>query len=227
MSDGHHPGEYDSEPVRGLPEQLPEGEALLWQGSPCWRGLARRAFHTRKIMAYFGLLLAGSLISSLAGGESIAMAAGGASWIVVPCAAATGLLFLFAWLNARATVYTITSRRIVIRFGVALQMALNLPFRTLQSADLKAFADGTGDLSLRVGGAEQCGYMMLWPHARAWRFGSESQPTLRSIPDAEAVAGILMAALAASEERTLAASARSQRASEDGGVPRRLATAAS
>ncbi len=227
MSIGHQPGEYESEPVRGLPEQLPEGEELLWQGSPCWRGLARRALHTRKIMAYFGLLLAWSLISSLAGGDSIATAAGQASWIVLPFAAAMGLLFLFAWLNSRATVYTITSRRIVIRFGVALQMALNLPFRTVQSVDLKSFPDGTGDLSLRVSGAEQCGYMMLWPHARAWRFGSESQPTLRSIPDAEAVAEILMAALATSEQRVVAASARPGRQREEGESRRRLATAAS
>jgi len=227
MSIGEHPGEYEGEPVHGLPERLPAGEELLWQGSPSWRGLARRAFHVRKVMVYFGLLLGWSLISSLLEGNSIAGTARQATWILLPFSGATGILFLLAWLNGRATVYTITSRRIVIRFGVALQMALNLPFRTVQSVDLKSFADGTGDLSLRVSGAEQCGYMMLWPHARAWRFGSESQPTLRAIPDAEAIAGILMSALAASEQRTLAGSAHSTRWSEESGSPRRLVTAAS
>ena len=26
--------EYDDEPIRGLPGELPQGETLLWQGSP-------------------------------------------------------------------------------------------------------------------------------------------------------------------------------------------------
>ena len=42
----------------GLPERLPEGETLLWQGRPSWRQLALRAFHVREIAIYFALLLA-------------------------------------------------------------------------------------------------------------------------------------------------------------------------
>lgn len=206
MSGPGHPGEYDGEPVRGLPERLPEGERLLWQGSPCWRSLARRAFHTHKVMAYFGLLLAWSLVSSSFEGHGVAVTAGRAMWVVVPFVSGTGLLLLLAWLNARATVYTITTHRLVIRFGVALQLAVNLPFRTIVSADLRRFKEGTGDIPLRVNGAEQCGYMMLWPHARAWHFGSEAQPTLRCIPEVDSVAEILKRALAASQHRPLAES---------------------
>ncbi|HBB55427.1 MAG TPA: phosphopantetheine adenylyltransferase, partial [Hyphomonadaceae bacterium] len=32
--------EFDFEPVRGLPEALPAGEAILWQGAPSAWGLA-------------------------------------------------------------------------------------------------------------------------------------------------------------------------------------------
>ena len=36
--------EYENEPIRGLPGLLPKGEYIVWQGSPDWRGLARRFF---------------------------------------------------------------------------------------------------------------------------------------------------------------------------------------
>jgi hypothetical protein len=36
--------EYENEPVRGLPETLPPGETLLWQGEPDWLSMARRTF---------------------------------------------------------------------------------------------------------------------------------------------------------------------------------------
>ena len=46
--------EYATEPVKGLPELLPTGERMLWQGQPSWRALAIRVFHVRKIAIYFG-----------------------------------------------------------------------------------------------------------------------------------------------------------------------------
>ena len=36
---------------------LPEGERVLWQGAPSWRGVARRTLHTRKIAGYFAALI--------------------------------------------------------------------------------------------------------------------------------------------------------------------------
>ena len=50
-------GDFDFEPVPGLPAHLPEGEKLLWQGAPEWRDLAIRAFHVRKVAIYCGVLL--------------------------------------------------------------------------------------------------------------------------------------------------------------------------
>ena len=60
--------EHDFEPERGLPEPLPPGETVLWQGSPDWLLLARRAFHVRKVAVYFGLLLAWRVAGTLADG---------------------------------------------------------------------------------------------------------------------------------------------------------------
>ena len=50
-------------PNPGLPEDLPRGEALLWQGSPAWRNLAVSTFHVRKVLAWFAILLAWGFVS--------------------------------------------------------------------------------------------------------------------------------------------------------------------
>lgn len=195
-------GEYDAEPIRGLPERLPPGERILWQGAPEWRSLARRAFHVRKVALYFGLLLVWRIASAVADGESLQTAGSSVGALAGLGLLATGLLAGMAWLNARSTVYTITDQRVVIRFGVALTMAVNLPYRSLQTAGFKPYADGTGDLPLRVTGASEVGYMMLWPHVRPWKLGNDVEPMLRTIPDARAVAEMLGRALAVSARRT-------------------------
>ena len=41
---------------------------------------------------------------------------------------AIGMLTLLAWLSARATVYSVTSHRVIIKGGVALPVTVNLPF---------------------------------------------------------------------------------------------------
>ena len=52
-----HGHEHEFEPQFGLPERLPAGERILWQGSPDFRALARNAFHLRKLALYFSVLL--------------------------------------------------------------------------------------------------------------------------------------------------------------------------
>ena len=39
--------EHEFEAALGLPEPLPRGERLLWQGAPDWRVMAREAMHLR------------------------------------------------------------------------------------------------------------------------------------------------------------------------------------
>ncbi|GGI87657.1 hypothetical protein GCM10007973_25130 [Polymorphobacter multimanifer] len=45
--------EYEIEPIRGLPGNLPKGEFIVWQGSPNWQAFARAVFHTRLVIAWF------------------------------------------------------------------------------------------------------------------------------------------------------------------------------
>ena len=54
--DGHE-HEHEFEPEYGLPEPLPAGEHVLWQGAPDWRTLARHVFHVRTLVVYFAVIL--------------------------------------------------------------------------------------------------------------------------------------------------------------------------
>jgi hypothetical protein len=182
--------EYDFEPVPGLPEELPEGEEILWQGAPRWSALARRAFHVRKIALYFALLLGLVTVMDLAAGESVGHAVLAGGWLIALAHVAIGLLVLLAWVMSRATLYTITNRRVVMRFGVAIPMTINLPFRQIASAALREYSDGTGDIPLALRDKARVSYLVLWPHVRPWRI-APAEPMLRTIPDAARVAEIL------------------------------------
>jgi hypothetical protein len=188
--------EHEFEPVRGLPERLPPGEHMLWQGAPCWQVLARRAFHARKVAAYFAVLVAWAVASGLQDGLTAGELALTAVRSVVLGALAVAVLAGLAWLSARSTVYTITNRRVVLRIGMALSLTLNLPFRVIESAALRVNPDGTGDIPLTLTPAGgRIGWLHLWPHARPWQL-RRPQPMLRAIPDAERVADLLADALA-------------------------------
>ena len=172
--------EVEFEPIPGLPHALPPGERLLWQGRPSWRGLARHTFQVRWLSAYFGVFTIARAVIAVQEGHGLSGAL--LSMIVVlPLAAlCIGLLTLLAWLNARATVYTITSRRVVMRFGVAFPMTFNLPFKRLAAAALTVRKEGEGDISLQLAAPDRIAWLHLWPHARPWRLARPSRPCARS-----------------------------------------------
>ena len=180
----------------GLPGPLPRGERLLWQGSPSWKALAVRTFHGRSIALYFGLLLLWVLVDSVASGATAGAIATRLGWFAALAGAGLGLVLLFAWLTARTTVYTVTDRRIVLSYGIAMPMSLNLPLARIGSAGVKVFKDGTADIPLQTVEGDKIAYLMLWPHARPWRI-SRPEPTLRAVPEGARVAGLLARTLAA------------------------------
>lgn len=173
--------EYAFEPVPGLPEALPAGEQIRWQGSPDWKALARDAFHVRLVAAYFAILAGWSLATGAMTGAIITLIAGSAG---------VGLLAGLALLSSRSTIYTITDRRVVMRFGIALPKCINLPMVRIAAADLAVRPDGIGDIPLRLSGTHRLGWLALWPHARPWRIGAP-EPMLRAVPEAARVADLL------------------------------------
>lgn len=189
-------GEYDAEPVRGLPERLPAGEHMIWQGAPDSWSLACRAFHVRKVAIYFAVMLVWRVGSSVSDGQAFLESTVSAAPLLAFAIAATAVLLLLAWLTARATVYTVTSRRLVLRIGIALPMSINIPFRMVESAAVKPFADGTGSIALRLQPPDRVAFLALWPHCRPWHV-ARPEPMLRCVPNAASVAQMLSRALAA------------------------------
>jgi hypothetical protein len=205
----------EAEPVtpRGLPAPLPEGETILWQGQPAWRSLARRAMHLRGISLYFGFLAAWGAGEALVRGEGPLAALVSATWLLAIGAVAVGLLALYAWLSARSTWFTITNERVILSFGVALPMSVNVPFRLVESAALKTWPNGTGDIPLTIKSERRLSYVLFWPYVRPWRF-SRVEPMLRCVPQAARVAAILAERLTAVHGENAAADAASPPASD-------------
>lgn len=200
--------ELAHDPVRGLPELLPRGEELLWQGSPSWKGLAISAYHVRAVAFYFALLLAWRLASGVISGETLAGIAASLAVFAVLAMAAVGTLVGLAVLASRTTVYTITSRRVVMRIGIALPMTLNLPFKAVSAASMRSYPDGTVDLPMHLAPEHRLAFLILWPHCRPWEV-RKPQPMLRRVPDGAHVSRILADALQAFAQTNAAVSAPS------------------
>lgn len=182
--------EYENEPVPGLPGLLPRGETIIWQGSPNWRVLARTAFHTGTVAAYFAALTAFATAAAFWYGVRGPADLAGVGLTVGGAVIGVALLHLLAWAVARTTIYTLTDRRIVLRFGVAMPKCINLPLGIIGNVDLRKRAHGTGDLALKLTSEQRLGYAALWPHARAWHY-STPQPMLRAVPEIDRVATLM------------------------------------
>ncbi len=173
--------EHEREPIKGLPEELPPGEFMVWQGEPRWQALARRAFHVDTLAIYFTLLIAVHAVFLMMDGEGGTGILAAMSWQIPLSLTGIGLMALAGKLYARGTVYTLTNRRLVIRSGVVTPMMVNLPLEGMASAAVRYCSDGTGDVVLHVKpGTRQLFYTLLWPHVRPWHF-KPVQPLLRAI----------------------------------------------
>lgn len=184
--------EIEYEPIPGVPGALPAGEELLWQGSPQWKSMARETFKVGWLAVYFTIFGVARLVLMLQQGESL-----GSALLVFPLAAVClGLLTLLAYVNARASRYTITSKRLVLRIGVALPMSINLPFEELAAADVTLRKAGDGDVVLQLKGPNRIAWLHLWPHVQPWHF-SKARPTLQSLAEPKVAAAVLAEAVKA------------------------------
>lgn len=180
--------DFNFEPIRGLPEALPEDEHILWQGSPDPRALARDAFKIRWVAGYFIVLAIWRVgVSSTEFPMPIALMHGVP--FILSGIVACGVLMLLATIQARSAVYTLTNKRVAMRIGAALTMTLNLPYNWIGTAQLDLKRSGHGTLAFELIGDTRLSFLMTWPHIRPWRI-ARTQPALRCIPDAQTVAAI-------------------------------------
>ena len=198
--------EYEFEPQFGLPERLPDDEFIVWQGSPDIGALANSAFHLKKIGFYFAVLIVACAWPALESGAGLMAVVSAVKWIVPLTVIAMASVWLLAWFTARTTVYTVTSKRVVMRLGIVLTVSFNLPFKQIASADVRVLKDGFGDITLALQGSDSIAWVHLWPSVRPWRI-SKPEPTLRAVPDVQAVSDKLRQAW--TQSTGLAANARS------------------
>jgi hypothetical protein len=187
--------DFDFEPLRGLPAPLPAGEQLLWQGSPSFKGLALRAYHVRKVIVYFLGLAAWRVAVGLIYSQPRHDVLVSCLLLVVMACLAAAVLCTLAYCSSRSTVYTITSRRVLLRHGIAVPMTLNVPFKSIDGAGVKVFSNGSGDIALTVAKDQRVGYLITWPHLRPG-YITRPQPSFRALGDVETAARILGQALA-------------------------------
>jgi hypothetical protein len=190
QSNGH---EHEFEAAYGLPEPLPKGESILWQGAPNFYDLAVRVFHLRKAAVYFLVLMfaRGSYLYSL--DEPALTILAGILLVAALGLTAMAALGILAWLTARTTAYTLTDQRIVMRIGIVLTLTFNLPLKRIETAGLSLTGKGFGDIPLALSGGDRIGWLNLWPHARPWRL-AKPEPMLRCIADAQTLASMLQKA---------------------------------
>jgi len=183
--------EHEHEPIRGLPEELPDGEYMVWQGIPRWQALARRAFHVDTAALYFVALLVLHSIYVVMDGRGMTAVLASLTWQIPLSLVCVGLLTLAGWLYARSTVYTLTNRRIVIRSGAVTPMMVNLPLENMESAGVRYCSDGTGDIVLTMRkGTRKLFYTLLWPNVRPWHI-RRVQPLMRAVEQPQSLVAAL------------------------------------
>jgi hypothetical protein len=155
----HHEHEFEAAP--GLPEALPAGEHILWQGSPDWKLLAVDAFHVKRLSIYFSLMIA--LQAVMIWDTSLGLLANLSALSIgaILATVSLSLLALTAWLSASTT-----------------------------TAQIRDQGNGFGEIALELKGDDRIAYLHLWPHARAWHIG-QPQPALRCIANAKEVGTLL------------------------------------
>jgi len=175
--------------VRGVAEALPPGERVLWEGAPEPRALTRHLLFIRPVTAYFALMVTWWIVAQPASVRGAAFWGPLALQLLLVALVLGGALGLGRWI-ANATTYAITDRRLVMRIGVIFPITVNIPLAYVQGAQLRTFADGTGQIAIQLDPKEKLAWVVLFPHVRSWRFG-RPEPLLRGLGDPAAVGAVL------------------------------------
>lgn len=214
-----HPSGHDDfafEPIPGLPEVPPHGERILWQGAPDPLRFAVEVMRLKLVAAVVVGLAGWRVAAGIEDGLGLRAVLATAAGTLMFGAIVFALLWIAGHLMARGTIYTITTQRLVIRHGVAMPMAINIPFARIVDAAVSMPADnalarqldGTTIALTSMPGA-RASFIALWPHVRPLKL-RWPQPALRGLADGAHVAEILAKALAESTGGTARVPARSR-----------------
>lgn len=178
--------------VRGVSEALPPGERLLWEGAPASFAIARHLLFVRPLAVYFAAMVAWWVLANLDKAGTSDFWIPIAMQLTLVGLVIAGVLGLARWI-AESTTYAITDRRIVMRLGVIFPLTVNIPLKYVVGAQVRTFADGTGQIAVQLDAKEKLAWIVLFPHVRPWRF-KEPEPLLRGLTDTAGVGQVLRSA---------------------------------
>ncbi len=181
--------------IKGIAAPLPDGEHLLWEGAPDRAALARHSLHVRVVAGYFAVIILLGLVGALREHLAINEVLVTLATQLLLSGLVIGAVQLYALVTARATIYAITDRRVVMRVGVVLPTTINIPFHLVNAASAREFRDGTGQISFAIQPPDRLGFVHLWPHVRPWHL-RWPEPMLRGLTNTAEVARIVREAAA-------------------------------
>ena len=168
--------EYEFEPQFGLPERLPSDEFIVWQGSPDIGALAASAFHIKKLVVYFILLIVACAWPALEAQADAMAVLQAIKWIAPLSLLGLASVWLVAYMTSRATVYTLTNKRVVMRLGIVLTVTFNLPLKQIASSDVRMLESGFGDITLALQGSDRIAWVHCGPVCGLGESASQNPP---------------------------------------------------
>ena len=180
------------EPVNGLPEKLPPGEKILWQGKPTLMLLAWHSFGVKLATLYVVIAMIYQSALSLSATTEANIVPILVFYLLI-WFLASSLLYLLAHFQRTSTIYTVTDKRVVLKIGAALPITYNIPFKQISSVDLKSYGV-KGSIAISLLGDNKISYLSCWPHVRPWHF-SKPCPSLLFLDNIEEVSQIIKKAM--------------------------------
>ena len=173
-------------PPKDILSAIPTGEKIVWYGRPDIRRFCLSAMGLKYVLVYLLFAIIFDIYSNLEG-PGISSYIGGILPYILSFSLALILLVLIGISQVVSTFYVITSKRIIIKSGVALIFMLNVPFSKIYNIQKQELSDGTGSISLELLGNKRIPFFACWPSVRPWYFNNP-QPTFRCISDVNVVA---------------------------------------
>ncbi|MEM7527470.1 MAG: photosynthetic complex putative assembly protein PuhB [Pseudomonadota bacterium] len=186
-----------SSPCGASPRCSPKASRCCGKARPSWKALALRGVATKFVMGWLAIIVAWKISALIGGTLTLVEAARLLLMQLCLAAVAVGIFAGIAYATAEQTIYTITNRRVVLRFGLMMDLSVNLPFTQIGKLDLRRHRDGTGDLVLGLQGDLQgLSIIHIWPNSLPWHWFSPT-PMLRALPEPDHAGQILADALKA------------------------------
>ena len=173
-------------PPKDILSVIPKDEKIIWYGKPDIRRFCLTALGLKYIFIYLIIIFC-SIIYSRSGDLNFIKIIEVLFPYIISSFLAVLLLIAVGVSQVLPTVYVITSKRVIIRSGLALIFMLNVPFDKIVSIDKNIYRDGCGNISFKLLSKSRIPFFASWPSVRPWFF-SNPQPTFRCIADVEIIA---------------------------------------